>query len=54
MLRDGKWRDIESHLLVPGDIVNVIAGSNVPADIILFEVNEMEVITMAEDRYRTC
>ena len=33
VLRDGKWLDIESKDLVPGDIINVKLGNIIPADI---------------------
>jgi len=33
VLRDGKWQDIISKALVPGDIVNVKLGNIIPADI---------------------
>nr|NGX30586.1 Calcium-transporting ATPase [Candidatus Anoxychlamydiales bacterium] len=33
VLRDGKWLDIESKELVPGDIINVKLGNIIPADI---------------------
>jgi magnesium-transporting ATPase (P-type) len=35
-LRDGVWNKIESRLLVPGDIIRLTGGDNVPADTILF------------------
>lgn len=35
-LRDGAWNKIESRLLVPGDIIRLTGGDNVPADTILF------------------
>jgi len=41
--RDGKDIRIESKLLVPGDIVHIKGGDNVPADLVLFEVSEMKV-----------
>ena len=43
VLRDGKWNKIESKYLVPGDIIKLIGGDNVPADCILFQANEMKV-----------
>ena len=43
VLRDGKWEEIESKKLVPGDVIKVKGGDNVPADIVLFEANEMKV-----------
>lgn len=42
-LRDGVWNKIESRLLVPGDIIRLTGGDNVPADTILFQTNEMKV-----------
>ena len=41
--RDGSWKKIPSRLLVPGDIIQVKGGDNVPADIILYSANEMFV-----------
>ena len=41
--REGKWNNIEARLLVPGDLVQIKAGDNIPADIILIEANEMKV-----------
>jgi magnesium-transporting ATPase (P-type) len=35
-LRDGSWSKLESRLLVPGDIIKLTGGDNVPADTILF------------------
>jgi H+-transporting ATPase len=40
--RDGKWRNIEGALLVPGDLVLLGAGSAVPADCVLHE-GELEI-----------
>lgn len=42
-LRDGSWGKLESRLLVPGDIIKLTGGDNVPADTILFQANEMKV-----------
>jgi sodium/potassium-transporting ATPase subunit alpha len=41
--REGKWENIEARLLVPGDLVQVKAGDNIPADLILIDTNEMKV-----------
>ena len=43
VLRDGEWGKIESRLLVPGDVLKIKGGDNVPADMILFATNEMKV-----------
>ncbi|WP_022671374.1 plasma-membrane proton-efflux P-type ATPase [Hippea alviniae] len=37
VLRDGKWTEIPSKLLVPGDIVKIKIGNIVPADVIIIE-----------------
>ena len=37
VLRDGKWRTIPSRELVPGDIVKVMIGDIVPADLKIIE-----------------
>jgi len=42
-LREGTWTKIEARLLVPGDVVKVKGGDNIPADMILFKTNEMKV-----------
>ena len=36
VLRDGAWGKIESRLIVPGDVLKIKGGDNVPADLILF------------------
>lgn len=41
--RDGKKTEVTASTLVPGDIVEVNGGDLVPADLILFETNEMKV-----------
>jgi sodium/potassium-transporting ATPase subunit alpha len=43
VLRDGKTINIEASKLVRGDIVKIMAGNNIPADIRLTEVNHMKV-----------
>ena len=41
--RDGKFTEKEASMLVPGDIVELKGGDQVPADLILMETNEMKV-----------
>ena len=43
VLRDREWKFIEPRFLVPGDVVKIKSGDKVPADIILYEANEMKV-----------
>lgn len=38
LLRDGKWEETDSKLLVPGDIVRVKVGDRVPADLRLVKM----------------
>ncbi|HSD58820.1 MAG TPA: HAD-IC family P-type ATPase, partial [Methanotrichaceae archaeon] len=42
VLRDGKWADIPSRDLVPGDVVRVRIGVIIPADIKLIEGDYLE------------
>jgi Ca2+-transporting ATPase len=41
--RDGKWTTVDAKLLVPGDIVKVNIGNNIPADIRLIELNSVSL-----------
>jgi sodium/potassium-transporting ATPase subunit alpha len=41
--RDGQKKEINAVEIVPGDIVEVSTGDNIPADIVLFKTNEMKV-----------
>jgi len=43
VLRDSKWGKLEAKYLVPGDIIKLNGGDNIPADCILFQANEMKV-----------
>ena len=43
VIREGLEKEIDSELLVPGDIVILKYGSKVPADIILLESENLEV-----------
>ena len=42
-IRDGTWQRIDSVELVPGDIVRVSADEKIPADLILFDCQDMRV-----------
>jgi magnesium-transporting ATPase (P-type) len=41
--REGVQSRLESRLLVPGDIIQINAGDNIPADVVLFNASEMKV-----------
>ena len=41
--REGERKFINASELVPGDIVEIENGKNIPADIVLFQCNEMKV-----------
>ena len=41
--RKGKEMEVPSASLVPGDIVSLVSGSMVPADLRLFQINELRV-----------
>lgn len=43
VIRDGKSIPIDAKKIVPGDIVEVKGGENIPCDIVLFKTNEMKV-----------
>ncbi|MFT4311921.1 MAG: cation-translocating P-type ATPase [Candidatus Woesearchaeota archaeon] len=43
VIRDGKEQEVESHHLVPGDIVILRTGDKVPADGIILEQKELRV-----------
>lgn len=42
-LREGKWQTIPTAEIVVGDIVDLKTGMFVPADVLLFDVNRLEV-----------
>ena len=42
-VRDGKADKVDANTLVPGDIVKVGGGEQIPADLILFDCSEMKV-----------
>jgi H+-transporting ATPase len=43
VLRDGRWCEVESAVLVPGDIINVKLGDIVPADARLLEGDALKI-----------
>ena len=47
VLRNGGEHEIEAEELVPGDIIFLEAGDNIPADARLIEVRDMEVVEAA-------
>lgn len=42
-MRDGKWKTEDAKQLVPGDIVKVNIGDNIPADIRLTQLNSVSL-----------
>ena len=43
VVREGKEKQIEARLIVPGDVVKVKAGENIPCDLVIFKSNDMKV-----------
>jgi len=43
VMRDGRFQECDAKTIVPGDIVKVKGGENIPCDICLFTSNEMKV-----------
>ena len=43
VVRDGRDQQIEARVMVPGDIVKVRAGENIPCDLVIFKSNDMKV-----------
>jgi sodium/potassium-transporting ATPase subunit alpha len=43
VIRNGQQQQIDAKKIVPGDIVKVNFGENIPCDIVLFLTNEMKV-----------
>lgn len=43
VMRDGKFDKIDANTLVPGDVVRVEGGQQIPADLIIFDCTEMKV-----------
>lgn len=41
--REGKQLNISATDLVPGDIVDIPTGENIPADVVLIKTSEMKV-----------
>lgn len=43
VMRGGRFEPIDAKFIVPGDIVKIKGGENVPCDIVVFKSNEMKV-----------
>lgn len=43
VLRDGHWLELRTRYLVPGDIVHLMAGDAVPADVLLLTAKNLHV-----------
>merc|ERR1712086_143460 len=43
VIRDGRETNIDAKYIVPGDIVVINGGSNIPCDVCIFKSNEMKV-----------
>ena len=43
VIRDGVKKEIDAKTLVPGDVVIVATGENIPCDVMIFKCNEMKV-----------
>lgn len=43
VLRDGRWNEVESAILVPGDIISVKLGDIIPADARLLEGDPLKI-----------
>jgi sodium/potassium-transporting ATPase subunit alpha len=43
VIRDGKETKVDAKFIVPGDVVIVRGGENIPCDICIFKSNEMKV-----------
>ncbi len=41
--RGGAWKEMDAHLLVPGDVVRLRAGNRIPADVRLLEAANLQV-----------
>lgn len=43
VIRDGKDRKIDAKMIVPGDLVKIVGGENIPCDVVIVRSNEMKV-----------
>jgi sodium/potassium-transporting ATPase subunit alpha len=43
VIRDGKHIEIGAETIAVGDLIKIVAGKNIPADVVLVSANEMKV-----------
>jgi sodium/potassium-transporting ATPase subunit alpha len=43
VMRDGSKKEIDAKMIVPGDVVFIGTGENIPCDVMIFKSNEMKV-----------
>jgi P-type E1-E2 ATPase len=43
VIRDGRQQKIDAKYIVPGDVIIVNTGANIPADLVLYKANELKV-----------
>lgn len=43
VLRDGVSKEVDSSMLVPGDVVTLLSGNKVPADLRLFRTKDLQI-----------
>ncbi|KAL2942737.1 putative ATPase plasma membrane-like [Bienertia sinuspersici] len=43
VLHDGKWSEQDADILVPGDIISIKLGDNIPADAHLLEGDPLKI-----------
>lgn len=43
VIRDGQQMKIDAKKIVPGDVVLLVGGENIPCDVVIFKANEMKV-----------
>ena len=43
VVRDGQAQEIEAKKIVPGDIIKINGGENIPCDVVIFKASDMKV-----------